>query len=217
MRKIASLMKVVVLLLLIFSLPSYGQSQTVSGTILDADKKIPLAGATVRVVGSTTVAQSNDRGVYTIKASNGQTLLISSVGFETKRVVVNGPQINISLRSEVTELEEVVVAMDIKRKPRELGYSVQKVMGKEIAESQRENFVNSLQGRVAGVTISPTGGQAGASSTVVLRGFNSMALSNQPLFVIDGIIVDNQTVNETSNGGSQLGLASDKPNRTNDY
>lgn len=217
MRKIASFMKVVVMLLLIFSLPSYGQSQTVSGTILDADKKIPLAGATIRVAGTSTVAQSNDRGVYTIKASNGQTLLISSVGFETKRIVVNGTQVNISLKSEVTELEEVVVAMDIKRKPRELGYSVQKVTGKEIAESQRENFVNSLQGRVAGVTISPTGGQAGASSTIVLRGFNSMALSNQPLFVIDGIIVDNQTVNETSNGGSQLGLASDKPNRTNDY
>ena len=217
MRKIASLMKVVVILLLIFSLPSYGQSQTVSGTIQDADKKIPLAGVTVRVVGSTTVTQTNERGAFTIKANTGQTLLLTSVGFETKKVQVTGARVDISLKSEVSELDEVVVAMDIKRKPRELGYSVQKVTGKEIAESQRENFVNSLQGRVAGVSVTPTGGQAGASSTIVLRGFNSMALSNQPLFVIDGIIVDNQTVNETSNGGSQLGLASDKPNRTNDY
>ena len=217
MRKIASLMKVVLMLLLIFSLPSYGQSQTVSGTIQDADKKTPLDGVTIKVVGTNATAQTNDKGVFTIKASKGQALLITSIGFETKRVVIEGSMVNVSLKSEVTELEEVVVAMDIKRKPRELGYSVQKVTGKEIAESQRENFVNSLQGRVAGVTIAPTGGQAGASSTIVLRGFNSMALSNQPLFVIDGIIVDNQTVNETSNGGSQLGLASDKPNRTNDY
>lgn len=217
MRKIASMMKVVGILLFIFSLPAFGQAQTVTGTILDADKKIPLSGVTIRVVGTSTVAQTNDRGVFTIKANNGQTLLISSVGFENKRVAVTGARVDVSLKSEVSELEEVVVAMDIKRKPRELGYSVQKVTGKEIAESQRENFVNSLQGRVAGVSITPTGGQAGASSTIVLRGFNSMALSNQPLFVIDGIIVDNQTVNETSNGGSQLGLASDKPNRTNDY
>ena len=210
-------MKVVFLLLLIFSLPSKGQSQTVSGTILDADKKIALAGATVTVVGTKTVTQTNDQGNFTIKATTGQTLQITSIGFESKKVAVSSARLNITLKAESTELEEVVVAMDIKRKPRELGYSVQKVTGKEIAESQRENFVNSLQGRVAGVTIAPTGGQAGASSTIVLRGFNSMALSNQPLFVIDGIIVDNQTINETSNGGSQLGLASDKPNRTNDY
>jgi len=217
MRKVASLMKVVVLLLFIFSLPAFGQSQTVSGTIQDAASKAPLAGVTIRVDGTTTVAQTNEKGVFTIRASKGQTLVVTSVGFETRRVAVTGATMNLVLRTEVSELEEVVVAMDIKRKPRELGYSVQKVTGKEIAESQRENFVNSLQGRVAGVSITPTGGQAGASSTIVLRGFNSMALSNQPLFVIDGVIVDNQTINETSNGGSQLGLASDKPNRTNDY
>lgn len=210
-------MKAVLLLLFIFSGPIFGQSQTVTGTISDADKKMPLSGVTVRVMGTSTVTQSNDKGVFTIRAATGQTLQFTSVGFTTQRVAVSGSQMQVSLKSEVTELDEVVVAMDIKRKPRELGYSVQKVTGKEIAESQRENFVNSLQGRVAGVSITPTGGQAGASSTIVLRGFNSMALSNQPLFVIDGIIVDNQTLNETSNGGSQLGLASDKPNRTNDY
>lgn len=209
-------MKVVVLLLLIFSLPSYGQSQTVSGTIQDADKKIPLAGATVKVAGTNNAAQTNDKGAFTIKADKGQTLLISHVGFESQRITVSSGKIEISLKSSVTELDEVVVAMDIKRKPRELGYSVQKVTGKEIAESQRENFVNSLQGRVAGLSISPTGGQAGASSSIVLRGFNSMALSNQPLFVVDGVIVDNQSVNE-SGGGATVGLASDQPNRNSDY
>jgi TonB-dependent SusC/RagA subfamily outer membrane receptor len=117
----------------------------------------------------------------------------------------------------VAELEEVVVAMDIKRKPRELGYSTQSVKGKEIAETQRDNFLNSLQGRVSGLTITPTNGIAGASSQIVLRGFNSLSLSNQPLFVVDGIIMDNQTMDETSNGGTQLGLASDRPNRMSDY
>ena len=217
MRKIASMMKVVVLLLLIFSLPSYGQSQTVSGTIQDADKKMPLAGVTVRVVGSTAVTQTNDKGAFTIKANNGQTLLITSIGFETKKVTITGSRADVTLKAEVAELDEVVVAMDIKRKPRELGYSTQSVKGKEIAETQRENFLNSLQGRVSGLTITPTTGSAGASSQIVLRGFNSLSLSNSPLFVVDGIILDNQTVDETSNGGSALGLASDRPNRNNDY
>jgi len=67
------------------------------------------------------------------------------------------------------------------------------------------------------VMITPTTGMAGASSQIILRGFNSLSLSNQPLFVVDGIILDNSTMNETSNGGSGLGLASDRPNRNNDY
>lgn len=217
MKKILSLTKSAMVLLFLFSLPIYGQSQTISGTVLDADKKTPLAGVTIKVVGTNTTEQTKENGSFSIKANKGQNLLVSYVGYESQRVNVKETNITVSLRSSVTELEEVVVAMDIKRKPRELGYSVQKVTGKDIAESQRENFVNSLQGRVAGASITSTGGQAGASSTIVLRGFNSMALSNQPLFVIDGVIVDNQTVNETSNGGSQLGLASDKPNRSNDY
>ena len=217
MRKIASMMKVVAMLLFIFSLPSHGQSQTVSGTVQDADKKTPLAGVTIKVTGTNTVAQTNEKGAFTIKASNGQILTVTYVGYESQKYTVTGGGINISLKSQTNELDEVVVAMDIKRKPRELGYSVQKVTGKDIQETQRENFLNSLQGRVAGLTITPTNGMAGASTQIILRGFNSLSLSNQPLFVVDGIILDNSTQDETSNGGSQLGLASDRPNRANDY
>ncbi len=216
MRNFVSIMKVAVMLLLLFSLPAIGQGQTVSGTVTDAASKLPLAGVTIKVVGTASTAQTNEKGVFTIRANTGQSLQISYVGYEGKRVPVSGSQLNITLSAEVSELEEVVVAMDIKRKPRELGYSVQKVTGKEIAEAQRENFVNSLQGRVAGLAITPTGGQAGSSSSIVLRGFNSMALSNQPLFVVDGVIVDNGSVNE-SGGGATIGLASDQPNRGQDY
>jgi len=196
MRKIASLMKVVVMLLLIFSLPSYGQSQTVSGTIQDADKKAPLAGVTVKVVGTTTAAQTNEKGSFTIKANKGQTLLISFIGFESQRVTVGSGSIDISLKSSVADLGdvEVVVAMDIKRKSRDLGYSTQVVKGDDLKETQRENFINGLQGRIAGATITATSGVPGASSTIVLRGFNSLSLNNQPLFVIDGIVRDNSTI-----------------------
>ncbi len=210
-------MKVVVLLLFIFSLPSYGQSQTVSGTIQDADKKTPLAGVTVKVTGTSITSQTNEKGAFTIKASKTQTLTISSVGFETKTVSVGSGPITILLKATVAELDEVVVAMDLKRKPRELGYSVQKVSGKEITETQRENFVTSLQGRVSGLTVTPTSGAAGSSAGIVLRGFNTLSGNNQPLFIVDGIIIDNQTLNQNSQGGTGIGLASDLPNRSNDY
>jgi TonB-linked SusC/RagA family outer membrane protein len=94
---------------------------------------------------------------------------------------------------------------------------VQKVAGTDVQETTRENFLNSLQGRVAGLTLDPTSGEAGASSSVVLRGFNSLSLSNQPLYVVDGVIMDNSTLNETSSGGSTNGLASDRANRQSDY
>ena len=116
--------------------------------------------------------------------------------------------------------EVVVTAMDQAEIPGKLGYSVQKVDGNELKETQRENFLNSLQGRVAGLTINPTSGMAGGSSQIVLRGFNSLALDNSPLFVIDGIIVDNQTMTENHGGGgagTNMGLASARENRTNDY
>ncbi|MEJ7671296.1 MAG: TonB-dependent receptor plug domain-containing protein [Chitinophagaceae bacterium] len=85
-----------------------------------------------------------------------------------------------------------------------------------MAETQRENFVNSLQGRVAGLTITPTSGAAGGSSSIVLRGFNTLSGNNQPLFIVDGIILDNSTLNTNSQGGSGIGLASDGANRNSD-
>src|SRR5689334_14486771 len=148
----------------------------------------------------------------------GETLQISYVGYATSEVKPDGNTVGVNLKTADNTMGEVVVtAMDIRRSPRSLGYSTQGVTGKEIAETQRENILNSLQGRVAGLTITPTTGQAGASSQIVLRGFNSLTGNNQPLFIVDGIILDNSTINETSNGGTGLGLASDRPNRNNDY
>jgi len=219
MRKIASLMKVVTLLLLIFSLPSMAQSQNVSGKVLDADKKTPLQGVTVKVLGTTSATQSNEKGEFTIKANKGQTLLVSYIGYDGQRVTVNVATATISLRASVTELEEVTVAMDIKKKPRDLGYSAQTVKGDDVKETQRENFLNGLQGRIAGATITATSGVPGASSTIILRGFNSMSLNNQPLFVVDGIIMDNSAINaaETVPGAAgQNNTSNDFTNRIAD-
>ncbi len=200
------------------SLHTLAQERTIIGVITSDDDKSPLQGVTVTNTKTNKSTSTASNGSFSIKAGNGETILFTFVGYSPQRIVVgNNSSYNVSLKSSSAQLQEVTVAMDIKRNPRELGYSVQKVSGKEIQETQRENFVNSLQGRVAGLTVTPTSGVAGASSSIVLRGFNTMSGNNQPLFIVDGIILDNQTLNENSYGGSGIGLASDLPNRNNDY
>jgi TonB-linked SusC/RagA family outer membrane protein len=219
MRKIFQLFFALSLMLLLLPPAVQAQERTITGTIVSEDSKTPLAGVTVRVKGTRRITQTDANGKFSIKLNPGETLQFTYVGYQTSDVKPgSGDMIGVSLKTADNTLGEVVVtAMDIKRNAREVPYSVQKVSGKDIAETQRENFLNSLQGRVAGLTITPTTGQAGASSSIVLRGFNSLTGNNQPLFIVDGIILDNSTINETSNGGTALGLASDRPNRNNDY
>lgn len=211
MRKFTSRLFV----LLFFLIPLVSQAQiAVKGKVV-SDAGVPVEGATVQIKGKSNAAKTNEQGLFTINANMGDVLVISSIGFGTKEVSVrDGGLINVRLNSSNQTLEEVVVAMDIKRNPKELGYSVQTVKGEEIKETQRENFINSLQGRVAGLTVNQTNGAAGSSSQIVLRGFNSLSLDNSPLFVIDGVILDNSTMNEDAGA---LGLASNGTNRTNDY
>jgi TonB-linked SusC/RagA family outer membrane protein len=216
MSKIYRMVSITWMLLLTFQV--FSQERSISGVIITEEDKNPLQGVTVTNTNTHKSTQTAVTGAFTISAANGQRLLFTFIGFTSQTIVVGKNNVyNVSLKSSSAELESVTVAMDIKRNPRELGYSVQKVSGKDIQETQRENFVNSLQGRVAGLTVTPTSGVAGASSGIVLRGFNTMSGNNQPLFIVDGIILDNQTMNENSQGGTGVGLASDLPNRNNDY
>jgi TonB-linked SusC/RagA family outer membrane protein len=204
---------------LFYTAPLMAQTKVVSGVIsTQGDNTTLLRDVTVRVKGTRLATSSNQDGRFSIQASKGQVLVFSSIGYETKEVTVgNNDEVNVSLTQANKQMEEVVVtAMDRKLKARELGYSVQTVKGSDIQQTQRENFVNSLQGRVAGLTVTPTTGAAGASSGIVLRGYNTISGTNQPLFVVDGIILDNQTFNSNSQGGSGIGLASDGNNRSND-
>jgi len=222
MRKILRSLVVFLLIGLMLPLTMKAQQKSISGTILSTDNKTPLQGVTIRIKGTNRITQTDANGKFSMLVNVGETLQISYVGYETQEVKPGkGATIGISLKAIDGTLGEVIVtAMDMKRNSRELGYSVQKVSGSEIKESQRENFINSLQGRVAGLTITPTSGLAGASSQLVLRGFNSMALSNSPLFVIDGIILDNSSIRENDPNigfGARPNTAPGVENRGNDY
>lgn len=204
--------------ILFFLIPLITQAQSpVTGKVLD-EKGKPVSGATVLLKGAKTGTKTDANGNFTINAKPGDVLVISSVNFGTQQTKVkDAGNVSINMIAKDGTLDEVVVtAMDIKKNPRELGYSVQTVKGTDIAETQRENFVNSLQGRVSGLSVTPTTGTAGASSGIILRGFNSLSGTNQPLFVIDGVIADNTTFNSNSQGGSGIGLASDGNNRNID-
>ncbi|MEO8861824.1 MAG: TonB-dependent receptor plug domain-containing protein, partial [Ginsengibacter sp.] len=212
------ILKVMMALLLLQStqLSFAQQAKKMSGKVLDANNA-PLVNATVLIQGKKSGTETNSDGIFTLQANTGEFLVISAVGYETQRIKVGSSNfINVKLATGNTTLDEVTVAMDQKRSSRELGYSTQSVTGKVIAQTQRENFVNSLQGRVAGLTVTPTSGAAGASTGIVLRGYNSLSGNNQPLFVVDGIVIDNQTLNSNSQSGSGIGLASDGNNRSND-
>ncbi len=215
MRKFANRL----IVFLFFLIPLFLQAQNViTGRVVKEDGT-PADGASITIKGKAGGTKTDPQGNFRINAIKGDVLVVSFVNFITERVTVKDLATVITVKLNLIDktLEEVVVAMDIKRNPRELGYSVQTVKGTDIQQTQRENFVNSLQGRVAGVTVTPTTGAAGASTGIVLRGFNTLSGTNQPLFVIDGIVVDNSTLNSNSQGGAGIGLASDLPNRNNDY
>ena len=204
-------------LLLFFSIPLFTYAQIINGKVVSEKDAIPVESASVEIKGKKTGTKTDANGNFSINALKDDVLIISSVNFKGRQIKIkDGSFLTITLEKFDGTLDEVVVAMDIKRNPRELGYSVQTVKGSDIQQTQRENFVNGLQGRVAGLTVTPTSGTAGASSGIVLRGFNTISGTNQPLFVVDGIILDNQTLNSNSQSGSGIGLASDGNNRNND-
>jgi ferric enterobactin receptor len=204
------------LLLLFFWLPVlvFGQDKAITGTVL-SDDNTPLPGATITVRGTNRSVTTNASGVFTITAANNAVLVITYIGFEEQTVRVgNSTTLTITLRASRSSLGEVVVtAYGIRREKKSLGYSTQVVDGEDIANTRRENFINSLAGRVAGATITPSSGVPGASSQIVLRGATSIGGNNQPLFVVDGIPYDNQTLNQENLVGGTVSFA----NRNSDY
>jgi len=189
-----------------------GQQRIITGIVTDASGNAPVIGATILIVGTSSGTVTDGTGNYSISVQKGQTLRFSYTGFATQEVLVdNQSSVDILLAPEATGLNEVVVtALGVKEEKRKLSYALQEIKGQDLSNTGRDNFLVSLQGRVAGLTMTPTSGQAGSSVSIRLRGPSSIDGNNQPLFVIDGLPVDNRTFN-------QGGLVSDQPNRTADY
>ena len=182
------------------------QDRTVSGTVTSEKDGSSVPGVSVAVKGTTRGTLTDASGNFSIGANPNTTLVFSSIGYITKEAAVgNRSTINLTLAEDTKMLNEVVVtALGITREKKALGYSAQGVDSEELVQNRQPNLVNALQGKVAGVTINSTGGAPGQGARILIRGINSIDVGrdNQPLFVIDGILLDNST--STQGSGAEL-------------
>ena len=185
----------------------FAQSKTVTGRVTSSEDDSALPGVSVLVKGTTNGVSTDVDGNYSIQANQGDVLVFSFIGMESQEQTIGaGNTIDVALQVSIQNLDEVVVtALGIEQEKRALGYSVQEVQAKEITETQQPNIVNALQGKVAGVQITNSGGAPGASSIMMIRGGTSLSGNNQPLYVVDGIPVDNTTA--IGQGGLSAGAA----------
>ena len=181
------------------------QVQTVSGTVTDGTE--PIIGATVKVKGSKELGAVTDLdGHFSLHVKPGTVLEVSYIGYKSLTVKAqNG--MTIVLEEDKKTLDEVVVtALGIKRDRKALGYGVGEVKGDELKKAKETNVINSLAGKVAGLVVSQTAGGASGSTRVVLRGNTEMTGNNQPLYVVDGVPLDNTNFGSAgTSGGFDLG------------
>src|SRR5690606_27917042 len=171
-----------------------GDQNLIQGVVNSAAGPVP--GVTVSVVGTSYSTQTDANGRFRINAQRGSTLRFTNVGYRSKDAVVGtGNEIVVSLEAQEAAIEEVLVTAEfgVKRTGRAVGSSVQQIDGATISESGREHFISALAGRAPGLNVTSTSGSPGASTTVVLRNITSISGNNQPLYVIDGVPMNNSS------------------------
>ena len=176
---------------------SLAQVKSIKGVITDSDG-MPLPGASVAVQGGQKGAVTDFDGVFAIEAQKGQTLVFTYVGLETQNIVVgDASTINVKMQLAASNsLNEVVVtALGIKRQKKELGYSVQDLKGDQLNKVITTNVATALSGKIAGVDVSIPATGVGGSTRVIIRGISSIGESNQPLYIVDGVPIDNSGLN----------------------
>lgn len=207
----------------VLDLPVIPLEQTISGKVIDAVEETGLPGVNILVKGTTIGTVTDIDGNYRISApDDATTLVFSSVGYETEEVSIGGRTvINIELAPDIQALSEIVVtALGIEKEAKTLGYATAKVEPKEFNVNRTPNFMNSLQGKVAGVNITSLGSGPQGSSKIRIRGISSFGGDNSPLIVVNGVPIDNTSFgargevsergsNRTSDSGD--GLSSINP------
>ena len=200
-------------LLLLGPRAAHAQVLTVNGSVLAEEDGAPLPGVNILEDGTLNGAVSDVDGTFEITVSNANaSLVFSFVGYVTQTVPVSGQaDLTVRLAEDVELLEEVVVtAFGIERQERALGYSVSEISGEDLREVRENNVANALAGKVAGVQVTkPATGPAG-SSRVIIRGISSLGQDSQPLYVVDGVPIDNSTIGSAgmwggSDGGDGIG------------
>nr|WP_199083266.1 TonB-dependent receptor plug domain-containing protein [Pedobacter sp. ASV19] len=173
------------------------KQDAVHGTVKD-NTGTTLIGVTVIIKGTKTGTQTDTNGQFSLNAKQGDVLVISYLGYVSQEITVGSTKtINVTLANDNQQLQEVVVtALGIKRSEKSITYSSQQIKGDELTKVKSTNLANSLNGKVAGLTISSSSSGVGGSAKVILRGSKSLVGNNQALYVIDGVPMNNSTTNQ---------------------
>ncbi len=193
------------LTLLLFQFSAFAQN-SIKGRVVDAATGNAVVGATISSVKTKVNSVTDALGNFSLVANIGDQLMISSVGFTNKYVVVSETFLQIQLASATEELDEVVVtALGIKREKKKLGYASQELKGESLTVARETNVVSQLAGKIAGVTVVGGNSGIGGSARVTIRGERSVDLNkNQPLYVIDGVPISNSIVGASGRGNMEV-------------
>jgi TonB-linked SusC/RagA family outer membrane protein len=205
MRKITLLL---VLLLLVAAGGAFAQSRAITGRVTSSQDGLGIPGVTIQIKGTTIGAITDIDGNYAINVlPEHRTLVFSYVSMKTLEVAIgNQTSLNIVMEPGVFQIDEVVVtALGISREKKSLGYATQEVGGDELNTVKRDNFINSLSGRAAGVQVRSSNNMGG-SSNVVIRGNSSLTQNNQALFIVDGIPINNDNTNNAGQISGRSGF-----------
>lgn len=178
----------------------------VTGRVVDSTGE-PLIGATILVEGTTNGTVTDIDGNYTLNTTANAKLVFSYIGYAAQTIPVGGKgTIDVTLKEEANTMNEVVVtAMGIMRKEKSLTYATQQVKAEDLMKVQDPNAANSLEGKVAGITITPSAGGAGGASKIVLRGNRSILGNSSPLIVVDGVPMSNGIRGQQGMGAEGFG------------
>lgn len=201
-------------LLLLAASPARAQQKKITGTVINAADNQPVENATVAIKGSAAGTSTNTKGEYSIEASATDVLIVSAIGFGTiEKTVGNQAVVNFQLVTASQEMQEVVVtALGIKRDQMALGYATQSINEKQMTDARSNNWVSSLSGKVAGLTLTGSGSGPIGSTRINLRGDRSLlANNNDALVIVDGVPINSQMSGSTVNQAYQAGAGNDVP------
>lgn len=181
------------------------QKHFIKGCVKSADGAI--VGATVLEKNTYNGTLTNSKGEFSIEVNDGAILLISCLGYTSCEKPTNSDYIDVILSEESTQLEDVVItALGISRERKALGYGLAKVDGESLTKAKEPNVINSMAGRIPGLVIQQTAGGPAGSSRVILRGSTEITGNNQPLYIVDGVPLDNSSFGSAGQvGGYDLG------------
>ena len=189
---------VLTLLLALIVQVSFAQEKTVSGTVSDNTGSLP--GVSVIIKGTSTGAETDFDGKYSIKATSGDVLVFNYLGYKTvEKTVGSANVIDVTLEEGGEVLDEIIVtAQGIKREKKALGYAVSEVNSEQLEQRSEGDIGRLLSGKASGVNIQTQSGVSGSGTSILIRGMSSFSGSNQPLFVVDGVPFSSDT---NSQGG----------------